>query len=172
MQKVTKYVIFQTKWGYFGLAGTESALLRAHLPGLKYEKIESLLLRNLKDARLDKTFFKTLQKQINAYFEGVPVNFSPDIPVDLRAFRPFSRTVLTVCKDIRFGQTISYSQFAKKVGRGAAGRAVGSALAKNPIPLIIPCHRVIRSDSKIGGFSAPGGINLKKRLLIHEKQIQ
>lgn len=170
MQKVTKYVIFQTKWGYFGLAGTESALLRSQLPGSKYEKIESQLLINLTDARFDKTFFKTLQEQIAAYFEGVPVNFSPEIPVDLRGFSTFTRTVLTTCRVIKFGQTISYSQLAKKLSRDAAGRAVGNALAKNPLPLIIPCHRVIRSDGKIGGFSAIGGPTLKQRMLEFERQ--
>ena len=67
MQKVVKYVIFETKWGFFGLAGTESALYRTYLPGPEPEKIESRLLKNLPDARLDKTFFKILQEQITAY---------------------------------------------------------------------------------------------------------
>ncbi len=117
----------------------------------------------------DKTFFKTLQEQIAAYFEGACVNFSRDIPLALDGFSSFGISVLTACRAIGFGQTITYGRLAKKSGRPNASRAVGSALAKNPLPLLIPCHRVVRSDGKIGGFSAPGGTNLKKRLLLHEK---
>jgi len=168
MQKVIKYVIFQTKWGYFGLAGTKFALCRTQLPGPESKKIESQLLKNLPGAQFDKTFFKILQKQIAAYFEGSCVNFSPDIPVALDGFSGFSREVLTACREIEFGQRITYSGLAKKTGRPAASRAVGNALAKNPLPLIIPCHRVLRTDGKMGGFSAPGGISFKKRLLTLE----
>ena len=170
MQKVVKYVIFETKWGYFGLAGTESALCRTLLPEPNSQKIETRLLKNLPDAQFDENFFKALQKQITAYFEGSCVNFSPDIPIGLDGFRGFSRKVLTTCRSIKFGRTISYSGLAKKASRPAASRAVGNALAKNPLPLIIPCHRVIRTDGKMGGFSAPGGISLKKRMLALERQ--
>ncbi|MFC1793296.1 methylated-DNA--[protein]-cysteine S-methyltransferase [Planctomycetota bacterium] len=165
MQKMIKYVIFKTKWGYFGLAGTNSALCRTHLPGPESKNIESRLLKNLPGAQFDDTFFKTLQKQIAAYFEGSCVNFSPDIPVVLDGFGVFSRKVLTTCRNIQFGQRITYSGLAIKAGRPAASRAVGNALANNPLPLIIPCHRVLRTDGKMGGFSAPGGIALKEKML-------
>jgi methylated-DNA-[protein]-cysteine S-methyltransferase len=168
MKKVLKYVIFETKWGYFGLAGTKSALYRTQLPVPESEKIKLQLLKNLPDAQFDNTFFKILQKQISAYFEGSCVNFSPNIPVVLDGFGDFSREVLTACRDIEFGQRITYSGLAEKTGRPAASRAVGNALAKNPLPLIIPCHRVLRTDGRMGGFSAPGGISLKKRMLALE----
>lgn len=167
-----KYVIFRTKWGYFGLAGTESGLYRTQLPFPEPEKIESLFLKNLPEAKFDKSYFKNLQKKLVAYFEGARVNFSRDIPITLNDFQGFSRWVLTACRTIGFGQTITYAGLAKKSKSPAASRAVGNALAKNPLPLIIPCHRVIRSDGKLGGFSAPGGINMKKRLLLHEKHTQ
>ena len=170
MQKVIKYVVFKTKWGHFGLAGTEHALCRTQLPGPKPEKIKSMLLKNFHHPQLDKTFFRPLQEQITAYFEDVCVNFSRDIPLALDGFSSFGISVLTACRAIEFGQTISYSGLAKKSGRPNASRAVGSALAKNPLPLIIPCHRIIRSDGKLGGFSAPGGITLKKRMLELERQ--
>ena len=170
MQKVIKYVIFKTKWGYFGFAGTEYGLCRTQLPGPKSEKIESLLLKNLPVARLDKTFFKTLQEQITAYFEGTYINFNWDTPLALDGFSSFGISVLTTCRVIEFGQTISYGQLAKKSGRPNASRAVGSALAKNPLPLLIPCHRIIRSDGKLGGFSATGGVTLKKKMLELERK--
>ena len=171
MQKVIKYVIFKTKWGYFGLAGTEYVLCRTQLPGPKPEKIKSLLLKSFRHSQLDKTFFKTLQEQIATYFEGACVNFSRDVPLGLDGFSSFGISVLTACRGIEFGQTITYGQLAKKSGRPAASRAVGSVLAKNPLPLIIPCHRIIRSDGKLGGFSARGGITLKKRMLELECKI-
>jgi methylated-DNA-[protein]-cysteine S-methyltransferase len=170
MQKMIKYVIFKTKWGYFGLAGTESALFRTELPRPEPKKIESRLLRNLPDAQFEKSYFKVLQKQITAYFEGASVNFSPDINVDFNGFGSFSREVLTTCRNIEFGRTISYSELAKKAGRPAAGRAVGNVMAKNPMPLIIPCHRVLRTDGKMGGFSTPGGISLKRKMLTLEQK--
>jgi len=168
MQKKEKYVIFQTKWGYFGLAGTESALCRTQLPGPEHKKIESRLLKNLPDAQFDKNYFKMLQKQIVAYFEGSCVNFSSDIPVILDGFGAFSGKVLTACREIEFGQRITYAGLAAKAGKSNASRAVGNALANNPLPLIIPCHRVLRTDGKMGGFSAPGGISFKKRMLTLE----
>ena len=176
MQKTIKYTIFNTKWGYFGLASTKYALCGTCLPLRKPEKVESHLLKNLSliyresSIELDKTFLRTLQEQITAYFDGSCVNFSPDIPLALDGFGRFFGLVLTACRDIKFGQTISYSELAKKAGQPAASRATGTALAKNPLPLIIPCHRIVRSDGKIGGFSAPGGISLKKKMLELERQ--
>ena len=184
MQKTLKYTIFKTKWGYFGLAGTEYGLLRTHLPGPKPEKIKSHLLNNsalvnrASSIEFAQTFFKATQEQITSYFEGACVNFS-DVPIILDGFSFFVSSVLTACRNIGFGRTISYSGLAKKLGppcflakaRTGAARAVGNALAKNPLPLIIPCHRVVRSDGKIGGFSAPGGVKLKKRLLQFEQEV-
>lgn len=169
MQKVIKHVIFKTKWGYFGLAGTDSAIRRTELPQPAYERVKSRLLENIPETRVDKSYFQNLQEQITAYFEGERVDFALDIPIELNGFHGFSRKVLAACQETGFGQTISYAGLAKKLHQPSAGRAVGNALAKNPLPLIIPCHRVIRSDGKLGGFTAPGGKNLKKQLLLHEK---
>lgn len=166
-----KYVIFRTKWGYFGLAGTDSDLCRTQLPLPEREKIKSQILKNLPEVKFDKSYSKNLQEQIIAYFDGDCVNFGPDIPVVLNSFHGFSYKVLTACRTIEFGRTTTYAGLAKKLKRPAASRAVGNALARNPLPLIIPCHRVVRSDGKLGGFTAPGGLNLKKRLLLHEKSI-
>ena len=170
MQKLTKYTIFNTKWGYFGLAGVKFALCRTQLPASSPEKIKAALLKNLPNPKYDKNLFKTLQQQLTAYFDDCIVDFSPDIPVALDGFSPFAASVLTACRQVKFGQTITYGRLAKTVGRPAAARAVGRIMAKNPIPLIIPCHRVIRTDGGLGGFSAPGGISLKKKLLSHEQR--
>lgn len=169
MQKAIKYTVFKTKWGYFGLAGTEFALLRSCLPLAEQQKVKCRLLKELHPVEYDKGLFKMLQEQITAYFEGACVNFGRDISLDLTGLSRFTRLVLTGCRDITYGRTISYGQLAKRIGRPAAARAVGGALAKNPLPVLIPCHRVVCADGQVGGFSAPGGITLKKRLLLHEK---
>lgn len=169
MQKTIKYVIFKTKWGYLGLAGSESALYRTYLPESNSTKLRRRLLKDLPGAELDESFFKRLQKQITGYFEGARVDFSR-VQVALDGFSIFSRKVLTACRKIQTGQTITYSELAKRSGRPNASRAVGSVMARNPLPLIIPCHRVIRTDGKMGGFTAPGGIPLKKKMLELEQQ--
>ena len=170
MQVETKYVIFETKWGYFGLAGTESALCRTSLACPKRRKTETHLLRDQRGPQFDKTFFKPLQEQIAAYYEGERVNFGLEIPVSLDGFRAFGVSVLEECRQLQFGQTISYAGLASKSGSPNASRAVGSTLAKNPLPLIIPCHRVLRTDGNLGGFSAPGGIAVKKMMLELERK--
>jgi len=166
-----KFVIFQTSWGYFGLVGNESALCRTFLPESKYEVIKSHIIREFPQAQFDKNLFLNLQKQIKSYFDGKNVDFNTDIPVLLNGLGEFSKGILTACRNVRAGQTITYNELAQKAGYPKAGRAAGNALARNPIPLIIPCHRIIRGDGKLGGFSAPGGTILKKRLLQLEKHI-
>jgi methylated-DNA-[protein]-cysteine S-methyltransferase len=168
MQKTFKYVIFNTKWGSFGLAGTEDALYHSILPGQNYEHTEFLLLNHLPDSKLDKGYFKSLQERIAAYFENACTDFP--VNVNLDQFGRFGISVLNACRGITFGKIETYATLADKIGRSAAARAVGNVLAKNPLPLIIPCHRVIRSDGKMGGFSAAGGIDLKKKLLLHERR--
>jgi O-6-methylguanine DNA methyltransferase len=119
--------------------------------------------------KFDRAYFSSIQQQIIAYFEGVRVDFGFDVPVLLDGFSDFQKAALTACRSINFGQTVTYAGLAKRSGYPRAVRAVGNALAKNPLPLLIPCHRIIRSDGKIGGFSAPGGLSLKKKLLVHER---
>jgi methylated-DNA-[protein]-cysteine S-methyltransferase len=164
VQKTIKYTIFKTKWGYFGLASTDNGLLRTCLPLAEREKAKSQLLQNLPDPQYDKALFKSAQEQITAYFEGDCINFRA-IPVVLDGLGLFARRVLTACRKIDFGRTVSYSRLAEMAGKSGAARAVGGALAKNPLPLIIPCHRVICANGKIGGFSTIGGVRSKKRLL-------
>lgn len=168
MQNAIKYTIFKTGWGYFGLAVGDDGLFRTCLPLARPEKVKSRLLQNLQGPRYDKSLFKTTQDRIKAYFEGACIDFR-DTPIIIDVSTPFQSSVLSACRDIEFGRTTSYSGLAKKIGRPTAARAVGGALAKNPLPLIIPCHRIICSDGKIGGFSAIGGKDLKAKLLKHEQ---
>ena len=109
---------------------------------------------------------KTTAAQLANYFLGRKVCFTA--PLDLTPLTPFARKVLTALSHLPYGQTITYGQLAKRIGAPAGARAVGSCLARNPLPLIIPCHRVLPRTGGLGGFSAPAGPSLKRRLLLME----
>ncbi len=88
-----------------------------------------------------------------------------DLPADLSGVTAFQRKVYGACRTIPYGGTRSYRWLAEKIADARYCRAVAGALAVNPVALVVPCHRVVRSDGSLGGFSAPGGVALKKRLL-------
>ena len=171
MPEHVKYAVFATEWGYFGLAGTDSVLLRTHLPGPEPQTVKSRLLKGLGSAEYEGAYLNGVQEMITAYFAGAYVNFDKGICIRLDGLSEFSQRILTACRNVKYGETISYAQLAKKAGQPKAVRAVGAALAGNPLPLIIPCHRVIYSDGSIGGFSAAGGKRMKEKLLRHEAKL-
>ncbi len=159
------YAVFSTAWGHFGLAGTDAGLIRTHLPLANRSRVIRNLQAGLGPANYNSKYFSQLQQRIKAYYKGICVASFSDVRVNLRKIAPFTSAVLRACRKVKPGQTVTYALLAKKAGRDKAVRAVGGALARNPLPLIIPCHRVIRSDGQIGGFSVPGGTSLKKRML-------
>ena len=166
-----KYTIFRTGWGYFGLVADKKGLVRTILPCSSRKTVEKCLLAGFDNPQFDKKLLKPLQKQIIAYFAGKhPIRFLPSAfcLLTLSRLSPFTRKVLIACQKIPSGQTVSYSKLAGMIGKPRASRAVGSALARNPIPLIIPCHRVIHSDGSLGNFSAIGGTDAKKKLITLE----
>ena len=165
-----KYVTFKVKYGHFGLLGDQNAILRSCLPVKSKQACTDALLEDIESAEFDKNCFKNLQKQIAAYFKGSYADFS-NVAVDLKAFNSFSRKILIACQKIPFGQTITYARIAEIAGNIKGARAAGNALAKNPAPLIIPCHRVVCSNGRPGGFSAAGGTITKKILLDMEQKM-
>lgn len=112
-------------------------------------------------------FVKEAIRRVQAHLSGQVQSYD-DLPVDLDDFPPFTREVLCVVRRIPAGETRSYEAVAREAGRPKAVRAVGQALRENPMPLIIPCHRVIASSGGLGGFSGPGGPESKRRLLALE----
>lgn len=89
---------------------------------------------------------------------------------EIRSHTAFCQEVWKECLNIPSGTVLTYKELAQKIGRPRAARAVGTALARNPFAPYVPCHRVIRSDGGMGGYSAPGGITRKKRMLDREKR--
>ena len=88
-----------------------------------------------------------------------------DVPIDERAIDDFRRAVYAATRDIPAGTTRSYGEVARAIGRPDAARDVGTALARNPFPIIVPCHRVVAANGALTGFSAPGGLDTKRRML-------
>lgn len=106
--------------------------------------------------------------QALARFFADPSAWPDDIPVDLTGLTPFQQAVLEATRRIPPGQTATYGEIARQIGRPAAARAVGQALRRNPVPFLIPCHRVVGSGRHLGGYGGPQGTQLKARLLRHE----
>lgn len=116
----------------------------------------------------DDSRLKVSKEQLIEYFSGERTVF--DLPLDLKGTM-FQRKVWQALLAIPYGQTTTYQKLAESINRPKAIRAVGTAVGKNPIPIIIPCHRVLRTDGKLGGYSGIGGVDMKKHLLSIEKTI-
>jgi methylated-DNA-[protein]-cysteine S-methyltransferase len=115
----------------------------------------------------DETLAAEVLDLVVRYAAGEPVDFA-DVPVALDHLTPFARRVVKHCRAIRRGQTRSYGDVAAAAGRPGAARAVGQVMAANRTPLVVPCHRVVAADGRLGGFSAPTGLAMKRRLLALE----
>jgi methylated-DNA-[protein]-cysteine S-methyltransferase len=121
-----------------------------------------------RQARLEKNPKAVAQAmaQLRDYFSGARTRFN--LPVDLSGLTPFQRSVLDTACRIAPGNVWTYHRVAQEMGRPKSSRPVGQALARNPIPIIIPCHRVIASDGSLGGYSGGSGLTAKRWLLQHE----
>ncbi|MBI4367908.1 MAG: methylated-DNA--[protein]-cysteine S-methyltransferase [Candidatus Omnitrophica bacterium] len=117
-----------------------------------------------------RSIFKKAKSYLNSFLAGEK-NYKKAVSVDWTNFKPFDRRVLkTLVNQTKTGQTISYSELAKRCGKPRAQRAVGNALNRNPIPILIPCHRVLRKDQSLGGYR--GGLRWKRTLLELEKSFE
>ena len=154
------YTLIPTVMGWVTVLSSKTGITRLGLPRPTEEEAR-LYTPEWRMAKRDDDCFRDLAKKIQQYFEGKKVNFNED--VDIEHFPFFSQNVWRQTKEIPYGRTGSYAEIALKIGKPLAPRAVGQALGRNPIPIIIPCHRVIKSDGSLGGFS--GGLNIKDKLL-------
>lgn len=168
MDQVTHhYIVFETAAGYCGIAWSEAGITRLTLPARSAEAAERYLLRRLPGAEPG-TLTAEADKAVTAvkqYFAGEKVEFS-DIRLDLDGQEDFFKHIYAAARRVGWGSTTTYGALAKELGAGPeAARDVGQAMAKNPVPLIVPCHRVLAAGGKVGGFSAPGGSATKIRML-------
>jgi methylated-DNA-[protein]-cysteine S-methyltransferase len=159
----TNYAIFKTSLGWIGLTGSQAGISRVILPRKTPDDVLAAI--NPTNARHDKNAFADLAQRLIQYFDGDTVAFPDNL--DLSQATAFEHTVWQATQAIPYGQTRSYGWIAAQIGKPNAARAAGQALGRNPIPIIIPCHRVIASNGKLGGFS--GGLDMKQTLLDVEK---
>jgi methylated-DNA-[protein]-cysteine S-methyltransferase len=161
------YVIFSTSAGFCGLAWSTQGILRFTLPVRDSAAADRLLLRKRPDAQPAEPppQIAAVIAAVQRYFAGEPEDFSA-LALDLDDQDAFFSAVYAALRRVGWGHTTTYGDLAKAIGSGPeAARDVGQAMAKNPIPLLIPCHRVLAAGNRIGGFSAPGGSTTKLRML-------
>ncbi|MFC1762854.1 methylated-DNA--[protein]-cysteine S-methyltransferase [Planctomycetota bacterium] len=162
------YTIVETSWGYAGLAAHDHGIRYSLLPQADPGIVADWLRGQLPEAEYQKNLLPSVGRNIKAYFKGDLTPFDDNIALDLNWATAFTRSVLLACRAIVPGQTRTYGQLARAVGSPQSARAVGGVMARNPLPLLIPCHRVLGAGGHLTGFSAIGGVDLKKRLLNHE----
>ncbi len=166
-QADSHYAVFETAGDFCAIAWTEAGVARFQLPTKSAEAAERLLRRRLPDAEpsAPPPEIAATIAAATRYFAGERTDFSK-VRIDLGGQGEFFRRIYAAAREIGWGQTTTYGALAKQLGAGReAARDVGEAMAKNPVPLIIPCHRVLAAGGKLGGFSAPGGATTKRRML-------
>ena len=158
-------LVFQTALGWTGLLVDSNKIAR-----LRFGFSTQIGLLRSFDEHFDVVDPTKEQKQwiklLKDYAKGKPVSLE-SLPVDFSSYSPFQSKVLKQCRKIPFGTTLSYGQLAVRSDSPRAARAVGSAMSKNRLPLVIPCHRVVSSKG-LGGYSASSGLTAKRRLLALE----
>ncbi len=158
------YVTFSSDAGWIGILGSVEGLLAITLPQRSSEKARQLLGDSADRATRSPSLFEDLMERLRIYFGGREVAFPDEL--DLSSATPFQRQVWEITRLIPYGETRSYAWVAEQIGKPGAVRAVGQALGRNPLPIIIPCHRVLTSQGELGGYS--GGVEMKRRLLFLE----
>lgn len=164
----TAYAVWPTAWGPMAAVMAGGEIARIILPHYGLADLRALVAFEHPGAADDPTCAGELVELSRAYFNGRAVSFD-HLPCALPKETAFGGQVLRACRKIPYGQTASYSHLAKLIGNPEGARAVAAALGKNAIPLVIPCHRVSYAGGKLGGFSAEGGTDLKRRMLDLEK---
>ena len=164
----THYAVFETALGFAGIAWNDAGIIRFQLPSANADATTRNLLRRVPGAAPTEPppHIADTVTAAKRYFAGEKVDFS-NLTLDLAGQDDLFREIYAAARRVGYGETTTYGGLAKAIGRTdwEAARDVGQAMAKNPVALIIPCHRVLAAGGKVGGFSAPGGADTKLKLL-------
>jgi methylated-DNA-[protein]-cysteine S-methyltransferase len=166
-QDAEHYHVFETAMGFCAIAWSDAGVARFQLPTKTTDAAERLMRRRAFGAGpgAPPEDIAAVVAAAKRYFDGEETNFS-HVRLDLAGEDALFTQIYDALRRVGWGCTTSYGALAKEVGAGReAARDVGQAMARNPAPLIIPCHRVLAAGGKIGGFSAPGGSRTKMRML-------
>ncbi|OQO90328.1 cysteine methyltransferase [Saccharomonospora piscinae] len=170
-----RFTVFGTALGAGGLAwrsapSATAVVVRSLLPERDAERVRATFATDLPGAVEDDppAEVTSVIERVAALFRGEPVDLSA-VPLDLAAVPAFPRRVYEVVLAVPAGRTVTYGEVAARLGEPGAARAVGRALGANRFAPIVPCHRVLAANGGLGGFSAPGGVATKQRLLALER---
>jgi methylated-DNA-[protein]-cysteine S-methyltransferase len=160
------FALFDTPIGTCGIAWNATGIAGFQLPSANAEVTRARMSRRWTGAveGAPPAGVKRVIDRVLALLAGKPIDLS-DVPVDLSGAPAFHRRVYDIARTIPPGQTMTYGEIAKRLGVPHESREVGQAMGKNPIAIIMPCHRVLGADGKMGGFSASGGVATKRRIL-------
>lgn len=162
-----RYALIDTALGTFGLAWTDAGVARLALPGADRARTEIWISREPAEPGFPDGALARLPERIRRYAAGEKIDFT-DVPLDLTGVATFNRQAYDLLLNIGYGETTTYGALARRLGDVSLSRAVGQAMGQNPIPLLIPCHRVLAADGRTGGFSSPGGVTAKMKMLALE----
>ncbi|MER2533541.1 MAG: methylated-DNA--[protein]-cysteine S-methyltransferase [Rhizobiaceae bacterium] len=159
--------VFETAFGWAGIAASASGVSRLWLPQPDLGRLRRLAAASGPETRPASPATVELVARIRRYFAGERVSFADVVP-DLSNVDPFRLAVYRETFALGYGETLTYGQLANRAGHPGLARETGQALGRNPVPLIVPCHRILAAGNRIGGFSAPGGAVTKARMLALE----
>jgi methylated-DNA-[protein]-cysteine S-methyltransferase len=161
-----EFALFDTPVGRCAIAWSERGVASLQLPEGKERETLQRLLHRFPDATpgTPPRAVREAIAHIDALLGGKASNLA-SVELDMRQVPPFHQRVYAAARDIAPGQTLSYGELAKRLGAPGSARAVGQALGRNPFAIIVPCHRVLAANGRVGGFSANGGVTTKLRLL-------
>jgi methylated-DNA-[protein]-cysteine S-methyltransferase len=164
-----RYCVFDTAIGACGVAWSAEGLTQVQLPEADAAALEARLrLRAVASGREEPPSTVTSAiAEIRRYLAGARVDFAA-ARLDWAGVEPFRQRVYEAARSIGWGRTATYGELARRIGSPGAARDVGWALSRNPWPLVVPCHRILASGGRLGGFSAHGGAATKERLLALE----
>ncbi len=160
-----KYAVTKTISGYVAVLCSENGLVATTLPQKTEQHALMALGRDISGAITNTAGLESFIERIQDYFNRKRVDFNDVTDPD---GTPFQRKVWEITKRILYGETNSYLWIARQMGRPRAARAVGQALGANPLPIVVPCHRVLTNTGGLGGFG--GGLDMKRRLLTMERK--
>jgi methylated-DNA-[protein]-cysteine S-methyltransferase len=152
-----------TPLGNIWVGVSENGLAAVEIQADQSGFIERLQRSGFQQVLLDQDQVKDHLQQLVEYLEGKRTHF--DLPIDWSVMSPFQERALRATLAIPYGKTSTYGEIARQIGRPQSARAVGRAEATNPIPLVLPCHRVLGADGGLHGYGAPGGLETKAWLL-------
>ena len=159
------YTTVDTPVGPLGVASTDAGLVRVALHPDDEPFLEDLSANVSPRIVEHPAKLDDVRRQLDEYFNGRRTTFS--LQIDWQLSHGFRRMVLeTLFSQVRFGEVVSYGELALRVGHPRASRAVGTAMATNPVPIVVPCHRVLQAGGRVGNYG--GGPEMKRQLLTHE----